>query len=65
MNLLTIAWKSVRQRSLSSTLTAFSIALGIMLMVSVLVIFGVVESTFSQRSINYDLIVGPKGSPLQ
>lgn len=65
MNLLTIAWKSVRQRSLSSTLTAFSIALGVMLMVSVLVIFGVVESTFSQRSINYDLIVGPKGSPLQ
>lgn len=65
MNLLTIAWKSVRQRSLSSTLTALSIALGIMLMVSVLVIFGVVEGTFSQRSINYDLIIGPKGSPLQ
>ena len=65
MSLLTIAWKSLRQRSLSSALTALSIALGVMLMVSVLVIFGVVQNTFSQRSINYDLIVGPKGSPLQ
>ena len=34
MNLLTIAWKSVRQRRLASSLTALSIALGVMLMVS-------------------------------
>lgn len=65
MNLAEIAWKSIRSRSLSSSLTALSIALGVTMMVAVLVIYGVIESTFSQNSINYDLIVGPKGSPLQ
>ena len=65
MNLLTIAWKSVRQRSLASGLTALSIALGVMLMVLVLVISGAIQLAFSQRSVGYDLIVGPKGSDLQ
>ncbi|MGV2341575.1 MAG UNVERIFIED_CONTAM: ABC transporter permease [Planctomycetaceae bacterium] len=65
MNLLTIAWKSLRQRRLASSLTALSIALGVMLMVLVLVIFGAVNSAFTQRSVGYDLIVGPKGSELQ
>ncbi len=65
MNLSTIAWKSVRQRSLTSALTAFSVALGVMLMVAVMVIYTVLGSTFNQRSIGYDLIIGPKGSPLQ
>ena len=65
MNLLTIAWKSIRQRTLASFLTALSIGLGVMLMVLVLVIFGAVNSAFTQRSVGYDLIVGPKGSDLQ
>jgi len=65
VNLVTIAWKSVRQRGLASSLTAFSVALGVMLMVSVLVIYGILQSTFNQRAINYDLIVGAKGDPLQ
>ena len=65
MNLATIAWKNVRQRGLASSLTAVSVALGVMLMVMVLVIYGILQSTFSQRSINYDLIVGAKGDPLQ
>jgi len=65
MNLITIAWKSLKQRRLASCLTAFSIALGVMLMVLVLVMFGAVNSAFTQRSIAYDLIVGPKGSDLQ
>jgi len=64
VNLATIAWKNVRQRALASSLTAFSVALGVMLMVLVLVIYGLLESTFNQQAINYDLIVGPKGSPL-
>ena len=64
MNLATIAWKNIRQRGLASTLTTISVALGVMLMVAVLVIVGILESTFSQRSINYDLIVGAKGDPL-
>jgi len=65
MNLLTIAWKSLRQRSLSSALTAFGVALGVMLMVAVLVIYGIIANIFGQQSIGYDLIVGPKGSDLQ
>lgn len=36
-----------------------------MLMVSVLVIYGILQSTFNQRAINYDVIVGAKGDPLQ
>ena len=58
MNLLAIAWKSVKQRSLASALTGLSIALGVMMMVIVLVIAGAVDETFNQRSIAYHLIVG-------
>ncbi len=65
MNLATIAWKSLQQRAVASSLTAFSVALGVMLMVAVLVIDSVLGSVFSQRSVGYDLIVGPKGSALQ
>ncbi len=65
MNLATIAWKSIRQRAVASGLTSLSVALGVMLMVTVLVINGVVGEVFSQRSIGYDLIVGPKGSDMQ
>jgi putative ABC transport system permease protein len=65
MNVATIAYKSLRQRSLSSLLTSLSVALGVMLMVAVLVISGIVSNIFSQNSIGYDLIVGPKGSELQ
>ena len=65
MSLLAIAWKSIRERGLASALTALSVALGVMLMVLVLVISGAVNSAFSQKSIAYHLIVGPKGSGLQ
>ncbi|MGE3315090.1 MAG: ABC transporter permease [Planctomycetaceae bacterium] len=66
MNLVTIAFKSIKQRALASSLTALSVALGVMLMVSVLVIFGIVEKIFTQRTIAYHLIVGPaRGSDLQ
>lgn len=65
MNLFTIAWKSLKQRRLASSLTTLNIALGVMLMVLVLVIFGAVDAAFTQRSIAYDLIVGPKGADLQ
>lgn len=65
MNLLTIAWKSIRQRMLASSLTALSISLGVALMVTVLVINGVVTRMFSQSATGYHLIVGAKGSPMQ
>ena len=65
MNLFTIAWKSLKQRRLASSLTTLNIGLGVMLMVLVLVMFGAVDAAFTQRSIAYDLIVGPKGADLQ
>lgn len=65
MNTLTIAWKSIKQRRLASALTALSVALGVTLMISVLVINGVIDKMFNQTASGYDLIVGPKGSALQ
>ncbi|MFO1095851.1 MAG: ABC transporter permease [Planctomycetaceae bacterium] len=65
MNLLTIAWKSLRQRLLASTLTGFSVALGVSLMVAVLVINSIITKMFSQSGTGYDLLVGPNGSAVQ
>lgn len=65
MNLFSIAWKSIRQRLLSSSLTGLSVALGVALMVAVIIINGVVTKMFNQSGTGYDLIIGPKGSELQ
>lgn len=65
MSLLTIAWKSIRQRSLASFLTGLSVALGVALMVAVLVINSIVTKMFNQSGTGYNLLVGPQGSPLQ
>ncbi|MEZ6059197.1 MAG: FtsX-like permease family protein [Planctomycetaceae bacterium] len=65
MNLLTIAWKSVKQRKLASLLTALSVALGVMAMVIVLVFASAVDGSFNQRAIGWDLIIGPQGSEQQ
>lgn len=65
MSLLGIAWRSIRQRLLSSSLTGLSVALGVALMVAVLVINGIFSRMFSQDSVGYDVIVGPKGSKWQ
>src|SRR5262245_30589295 len=65
MNLVTIAWKSIRQRWLASSLTALSISLGVALMVAVLVINGVVTRMFNQNATGFQMILGAKGSPMQ
>lgn len=65
MSLLRIAWRSIQQRALASGLTAFTVALGVALVVAVLVIHAVVDQSFRRGSQGYDLIVGAKGSPLQ
>ena len=65
MNLVRIAYKSIRQRGVASSLTAVSVALGVTLMVAVLVINGIIDRMFNQSASAYDLIVGPKGSALQ
>ena len=65
MNTLTIAWKSIKERRLASSLTALSVALGVTLLVSVLVINGIIDKMFNQTASGYDLVVGAQGSKLQ
>ena len=64
MSLWKIAWRSIQQRGLASTLTAVSMALGVALVVAVLVIHGVIDQSFRRGAQGYNLIVGAKGSPL-
>jgi len=66
MSLLGIAWRNIRQRALTSSLTALSMALGVALVVTTLVTGGVVKQAFeSGAGLGYNMIVGAKGSPLQ
>ena len=65
MSLWKIAWRSIQQRTLASSLTALSMALGVALVVAVLVIYGVVQTSFNRAAHGYDLIVGAKGGKLQ
>ena len=65
MSLWKIAWRSIQQRALASILTAVSMALGVTLVISVLVIHGVVDASFRENAQGYDVIVGGKGGSLQ
>lgn len=65
MSLWKIAWRSIQHRALASALTAFSMALGVALVVAVLVIHSVIDQSFRRSAQGYDLIVGPEGSPLE
>ncbi|MCL6503794.1 MAG: ABC transporter permease [Pirellulales bacterium] len=65
MSLLRIAWRSVQQRALASTLTSISMALGVALVVCVLVIYSAINESFQNAPQGYNLIVGAKGSKLQ
>ncbi len=66
MSLFGIAWRNIRQRLLTSVLTALSLGLGVALVVSTLVIGDIVKQAFNSGSgLGYNMIVGAKGSPLQ
>lgn len=66
MSVWRIAWRSIQQRGLASSLTAFSMALGVMLVVAVLSIHGVIQSSFrNNANLGYNVIVGAKGGKLQ
>lgn len=66
MSLWKIAWRSIQQRGLASSLTTLSMALGVMLVVAVLLIHGLVTESFKNNSsLGYNMIVGPKGGKLQ
>ena len=65
MSLWKIAWRSIQQRLLVSTLTVVSMGLGVALVVTVLVVYGVVFQSFHRGGEGYDLIVGAKGGRVQ
>ncbi len=47
MTLFGIAWRNIRQRALTSCLTALSLALGVALVVATLVTAGIVKQAFN------------------
>src|SRR5688572_27306771 len=65
MNLFQLVLKQMRQRALSTWLTLLSVILGVALAVAVLILRRESEGIFGQKDYGYDLIVGPKGSPMQ
>src|SRR5215207_2727598 len=65
MSIFKIVYRNIRQRSLSSALTVFSIMLGISLVVAIVILKQESEQAFNQTATGYELIVGPKGSSLQ
>ena len=65
MSLWKIAWRSIQQRAFVSGLTALSMGLGVALVVSVLVVYGVVAQSFHRGGEGYDLIIGAKGGKEQ
>ena len=64
MPLWKIAYRSIQFRAVSSLLTAFSMSLGVAIVVTVIVIHGVLDSSFKRSAQGYDLIIAAKGSPL-
>ena len=65
MPLWKIAWRSIQHRSLASGLTAFSMGLGVALVVAVIIIYGVLSQSFRRNAQGYNLIVGPKGNSIE
>ncbi|HMO12965.1 MAG TPA: ABC transporter permease [Pirellulaceae bacterium] len=66
MNVFKIALRSLQHRNIGSLLTIASMALGVMLVVAVLTIYGVVERSFkANTSFGYDVIVGARGGNAQ
>ncbi|MBV8881808.1 MAG: ABC transporter permease, partial [Planctomycetaceae bacterium] len=60
MSLWKIVLTNIRQRRLSSTLTAASIALGVAIVVAVLALRAQVQEGFRQSAFGYELVVGAK-----
>jgi len=66
MNLITIAYRSILQRGLASCMTMLSMALGVMMVISVISIHGLVSDSFRKNSaFGYNMVVGAKGGGLQ
>jgi len=66
MNVFKIAWRSIQHRGLGSFLTILSMALGIMMVISVISIHGIVSKTFQSNStFGYNVLVGARGGAIQ
>ena len=66
MNVFKIAWRSIQYRGTGSALTILSMALGVMMVVAVLSIYGLVQDSFrSNSSFGYNIIVGARGGGTQ
>jgi len=65
MNLLAMAWRSVRARPVVTLLSVVSIALGTALVCVVLSLHRASEEAFEAEIGSFEMVVGAKGSPLQ
>ena len=65
MNLWDLIVRNVRLRALSSTLTALSVALGVMLVTGILLLQNQMEQHFLKPGKGYSVVVGSPGSALQ
>lgn len=65
MNLFQLVFKQMRQRALSTWLTLLSVVLGVTLVVAIMILRRESQAIFGQTDYGYDVLIGPKGSPLQ
>lgn len=65
MNWLKLAWKSLKNRRLATSLTVFAMVLSLVLLMSVERIRRAAETGFTQSVSGVDLIVGARSGPLQ
>jgi putative ABC transport system permease protein len=65
MNVFQLVLKQMRQRSLSTWLTLLSVVLGVALAISIMILRREAQTLFGQTDYGYDVLVGPKASPLQ
>ncbi len=65
MHTLTVIYRNLRQRWLSTGLTALSIGLGVALVTAITALRQQAQANFDNVAASYELVVGAKGSPLQ
>jgi len=62
MNLFHIAWNYLWRRRLTTSLTVFSVAMGVALISTVMTLRREAHRTFIEQSQSYDVVVGAKGA---
>jgi putative ABC transport system permease protein len=65
MHTLTVIYRNLRQRWLSTCMTALSIGLGVALVTAITALRQQTQANFDNVAASYELVVGAKGSPLQ